>query len=72
MFKEVSGSKQILATTHSPEVVKHAGLESILLVSRDDNGASRITKPANSEHVRIFLDNELGVEDLFTDNLLGV
>ena len=72
MFKEVSRTKQILTTTHSPEVVKHAGLESILLVSRDENGASRITKPANSEHVRIFLDNELGVEDLFTDNLLGV
>ena len=72
MFKEASMGKQILATTHNPEVVKHAGLDSILLVSRGGDGASHITKPADSEHVRIFLKNNLGVEDLFADNLLGV
>ncbi len=71
LFKEVSESRQILVTTHNPEVVKHSGIENILLASRDKNGFSRITKPADSEHVRIFLENELGVEDLFIDNLLG-
>ena len=72
MFREASDSKQIIATTHSPGMVKHAGLENILLVSRDKSGFSRITRPADSEHVRIFLDNELGIDDLFIDNLLGV
>lgn len=72
MFKEASEFKQILATTHNSEIVKYAGLENILFVSRDKNGFSRITKPATSEHVKIFLENNLGVEDLFTDNLLGV
>ena len=72
MFREASISKQVIATTHNSEMVKHAGLENILLVSRDKNGFSRITKPADSEHVRIFLDNELGIDDLFIDNLLGV
>ena len=72
LFKEVSESRQILLTTHNPEVVKYTGIENILLVSRDKNGFSRITKPADSEHVRIFLENDLGVEDLFIDNLLGV
>ena len=72
MCKEVSEFKQILATTHNPEAVKHAGLENILLVNRDKAGYSRVTKPADSEHVRIFLENNLGIEDLFADNLLGV
>ena len=72
MFKEASEFKQILATTHNSEIVKYAGLENILFVSRDRNGFSQITKPATSEHVRIFLENDLGVEDLFADNLLGV
>lgn len=72
MFKEASNTKQILATTHSPEVVKYAGLGNVLLASRDSSGFSHITKPSDSEHVRIFLENELGVEDLFVDNLLGV
>lgn len=72
MFKEASEFKQILATTHNSEIVKYAGLENILFVARDKNGFSRITKPATSEHVKIFLENDLGVEDLFADNLLGV
>lgn len=72
LFKEVSEWRQLLATTHNPEMVKHAGLENILLISRDKNGFSRVTKPADSEHVKIFLENDLGVEDLFIDDLLGV
>ncbi|MDE0632016.1 MAG: AAA family ATPase [Caldilineaceae bacterium] len=72
LFKDVSEWRQLLAATHNPGMVKHAGLENILLISRDKNGFSRITKPADSEHVKIFLENDLGVEDLFTDNLLGV
>ena len=71
LFKEVSERRQLLVTTHNPEVVKYTGVEKILLVSRDKNGFSRITKPAASEHVRIFLEHDLGVEDLFIDNLLG-
>ena len=71
LFKEASQTKQILVTTHGPEMVKYAGIENILLVSRDKDGFSQITKPAESEHVRIFLENDLGVEDLFIDNLLS-
>ena len=71
LFKEVSERRQILVTTHDPEVVKYTDIENIFLVSRDKNGFSRITRPADSEHVRIFLEHDLGVEDLFIDNLLG-
>ena len=72
LFKEVSEKKQILMTTHNPEVVKYAGIDNILLISRDKDGFSRITKPADSEPVKIFLDHDLGVEDLFVDDFLGV
>ena len=72
LFKEVSQLKQILATTHNPEVVKYAGIDNILLISRDKDGFSRITKPADSEAVKIFLDHDLGVDDLFVDDFLGV
>ena len=72
LFKEASQTKQILATTHSPEMVKHAGIENILLISRNKDGFSRITRPANSQQVRIFLEHDVGLDDLFIDNLLGV
>ena len=72
LFKEASQTKQILTTTHSPEMVKHAGIENILLISRNKDGFSRITRPANSQQVKIFLEHDVGLDDLFIDNLLGV
>ena len=72
MFREASQQKQILATTHNPEMVKQADWENLLLVTRDKKGFSQITKPANSEQVKIFLENEIGIDELFVDNLLGI
>ena len=72
MFREVSKNRQILTTTHNPEMVKHADLENILLITRDDEGFSRITKPADSDEIKIFLKNDIGIDDLFVHNLLEV
>ncbi|MCX5636513.1 MAG: AAA family ATPase [Planctomycetota bacterium] len=71
MMKDASKNKQIIVTTHSPEVVKHAGLENILLVSRDKNGFSTISRPSEKEEVKIFLKNELGLDEIFVQNLWG-
>ena len=38
MLKDKAEKKQILVTTHSPEVVQHAGLENLLLISRHKDG----------------------------------
>ncbi len=70
MLKEASARRQIMATTHSVEMVKHAGLEDILLISRDRDGFSAISRPADQEEVRVFLENELGIEDLYLQNVL--
>ena len=72
LFKEVSEKRQILMTTHSSNIVKYAGAENILFVSRNKDGFSRIARPAESEQVRIFLAHDLGIDDLFIDDLLGV
>ncbi|MDP3103025.1 MAG: AAA family ATPase [Candidatus Methanoperedens sp.] len=72
MMKEVSEEKQIIITTHNPEVIKHAGLENIYLVSRDKEGFSTISKPSEKEEIKIFLENEMGIEDLYVQNLLEI
>lgn len=72
MMREASDEKQIFLTTHNPEVIKHVGLDNIYLVSRNEDGFSQITKPNDSEVVGHFLENELGVEDLFVDDLLSL
>jgi len=70
MMKDASRKKQIIVTTHNPEIVKYAGLENILLISRNNEGFSVISKPIEKEQVKIFLQNELGIDDLYVQNLL--
>jgi predicted ATPase len=72
MMKEASERKQIMVTTHSAEVVKHTGLDAILLISRDSGGFSIVSRPADKEEVRTFLANEIGIEELYISNLLGM
>jgi len=72
MMKEASEKKQIIVTTHNPEIIKYAGLENIFLLSRDRKGFSTISKPPDKEEVKIFLKNEIGIEELFVQNLLGI
>ncbi|MDI6782650.1 MAG: AAA family ATPase [bacterium] len=72
MMKDVSQQKQIIVTTHNPEIVKHAGLDNILLVSRDEKGYSTVSRPVDKEEVKTFLKNEIGIEELYVQNLLGV
>jgi predicted ATPase len=72
MMKESSKRKQVMITTHTTEVVKHASLENLLLISRDTEGFSLISRPADKEEVRTFLENEIGIEELYVQNLLGL
>lgn len=72
MMKEASEKKQVMITTHSPEVVKHAHLSDILLISRDSEGFSIVSRPGDKEEVRTFLANEIGIEELYIQNLLGL
>jgi energy-coupling factor transporter ATP-binding protein EcfA2 len=69
-MEEASADRQILVTTHSPELVKHADLESVLLVTRNKDGSSGISRPAEREDVKIFLQNEIGIDELFAQNML--
>jgi len=72
IMKEASQKKQIIVTTHNPEIVKNAGLKDILLVKRDKDGFSIIYRPSEKEEVQSFLRNEIGIEELFVQNLLGI
>jgi len=72
MLHDASNKKQIIVTTHNPEIIKYANLEDILLIARDKKGFSTISRPAQREEVKVFLKNEIGIEDLYVQNLLEV
>jgi len=71
LMEDAARNKQIIVTTHSPEVVKHAGIENLLLISRDKEGFSTVSRPAEKEVVKIFLENNLGLDDVFVQELWG-
>jgi predicted ATPase len=72
MLADASQQKQVIVTTHNPELVKHADLADLLLVHRDEQGFSHVTRPAESAELKVFLENDLGVDELYVQNLLGV
>ena len=46
-------------------------INKLLLVTRDKDGFSTITRPADKKHVKTFLKNDMGIEELYVQNLLG-
>lgn len=71
MMKEASKAKQVIVTTQSPEIVKSAGLGNLLFVSRDGEGFSDVFRLTDKDSIKAFLENDIGIEELYTQNLLG-
>ncbi|MGV9171125.1 MAG: AAA family ATPase [Promethearchaeia archaeon] len=72
MMKEITedSEKQIILTTHNPEILKFCKIEDIISVSRDKKGFSEIYRPRDNKEIETFLKNKLGIQDLFIENLL--
>lgn len=71
MMQEASTDKQVIITTHNPEIIKHVNLKNILLINRDKNRFSKISRPYEKEHVKTFLEDDIGIDELYIRNLLG-
>jgi predicted ATPase len=72
MMKDVTTrqERQIIITTHNPEIVKYAGAEHVILLQRDDRGNSLLSRPGDHEEIRAFLET-MGIEELYIQNLLS-
>lgn len=70
LMKERAAEKQLLITTHNPEVLAHINLDSILLVRRGKEGFSEVQRPADSAEVKQFVKDEIGISALFVQGLL--
>jgi predicted ATPase len=72
LLKDASAIKQIIVTTHNPEVVRYADPNQLILISRDESGSSSALRPADTEQVKKFLADELTMHELYIENLLEV
>ena len=71
MAVDVSNQKQVIFTTHNSEILSNADINFLRFVQRNSEGYSIITKPADNDLVKEFLNQELTIGDIFTQNLLG-
>ncbi|MDD4651769.1 MAG: AAA family ATPase [Methanothrix sp.] len=70
MIQDASKNRQIIITTHNPEIVRFTDSDNLYLISRDEIGFSKLSKPIESEEVKEFLKAELGIEQLYVENML--
>jgi AAA15 family ATPase/GTPase len=71
MLMMESVDKQVIITTHSPELLKYSELKDILFISRDNNGFSDIKRIIDNDLVKPFIE-ELGVDSVFVNDYLGL
>lgn len=69
--EDVASTKQVIITTHNPIFLRNAKIKNVKLVSRNTDGYSKVTSPNDSKSVQAFIQSELGLDDLFLQDLLG-
>ena len=72
MMNEASLQRRILITTHNPEIVRYTGLENLFTVSRNSEGYSEIIHSSDQKEIKTFLENDVELEELFVQNILGI
>ncbi len=70
MMQDAATHKQIILSTHNPEIVKYSGLKNIMFISRDANGYSTVTHLHDKKEIMAFMQNEIGIEELYVQNML--
>ncbi|MGP6219786.1 AAA family ATPase [Caldiplasma sukawensis] len=71
LFKEASQKKQIIITTHNPEILREVSLENIFLMSRDSDGDSKITKASTIKELKEFIKDNIDIGDIITDGIFN-
>ena len=61
-FYEVSTKKQILVTTHNPQLIKHVKIDDMIFIKRNEFGFNEGKRVNDIEDIGNFLDEEIGIE----------
>ncbi len=69
MVKQISMEKQVIISTQSAELLNEFDVQDVMAVDRDDKGSQ--FKRLNEEELRVWLENDYALGDLWQKNLLG-
>ncbi|MCP4348748.1 MAG: AAA family ATPase [Desulfobacterales bacterium] len=71
-MRDISCRKQVIVTTHDTEFLRNIEIDDVLFISRSPKGFSRIFRISDREEVKHFLENEIGIDELYAGNLITV
>ena len=69
MVKQISMEKQVIISTQSAELLNEFDVQDVMVVDRDDKGSQ--FKRLNEEELRVWVENDYALGDLWQKNLLG-
>ena len=70
LMRDAARAQPLIVSTQHPALLRSAAVEDVWLVSRDEEGFSVLSRPAERDDVRTFLEEEVGLDDLFLAGLL--
>lgn len=70
LMRDAARTQPLIVSTHHPAILRGATVEEVCLVSRDEDGFSVLSRPAERADVQAFLEEEVGLDDLFLAGLL--
>jgi predicted ATPase len=62
--------KQVIITTHNPEILRNSKLSELYFIKRGKDGYSELVIPSKRIHIKEFLANDVGIDELFLQNLI--
>ena len=69
MVRQLSNEKQIIISTQSVELLNEFDVEDVIVVDRSDNGSE--FRRLDSEQLKLWLDGDYTLGDLWKKNILG-
>lgn len=70
IINEETKKQQVIITTHNPLILGSTNAENVFFVKRNEDGNSEIFKPSDIDEIKVFLNNNIGIDRLYLDNLL--
>jgi predicted ATPase len=71
-IKNVSENQQVIVTTQDVNILKNLEVEEVLFINRAESGFSLIERLSDRTDITHFLENEIGIDELYSSNLLSV
>jgi hypothetical protein len=70
LIRDAARTQPMIVSTNSPQILRDTPVDALCLISRDDEGFSTLSWPAERVDIMTFLEEEVGLDELYLADLL--